>query len=88
MWNWKTFKLALGHIFRKIKQTPANLQLFLTIKAVDKDRKAKENFADNHFPNILRLLDVLPNFSFHHKWNEVELLVMVYTKCLTSCQMT
>ena len=24
----------------------------------------KENFADNHFPNILRLVDALPNFPF------------------------
>ena len=25
---------------------------------------AKENFTDNHFHNILRLFDVLPNFAF------------------------
>ena len=30
----------------------------LIIKAL----KAKENFADNHGDNILRLFDVLPNF--------------------------
>ena len=29
-----------------------------------KTRKAKENFADNHFHNILRLFSVLPNFPF------------------------
>ena len=29
-----------------------------------KTLKAKENFADNHFCNILRLFDVLPNFAF------------------------
>ena len=29
-----------------------------------KTLKAKENFADNHFRNILRLFDVLPNFAF------------------------
>ena len=27
-------------------------------------KKGKENFADNQFHNILRLFDVLPNFSF------------------------
>ena len=27
-------------------------------------QNAKENFANNHFPNILRLVDVLPNFPF------------------------
>ena len=32
--------------------------------AVSKDIKTKENLADNHFHNILRLFDVLPNFSF------------------------
>ena len=29
-----------------------------------KTLKAKENFADNHFHNILRLFDVLPNIPF------------------------
>ena len=27
-------------------------------------KKEKENITDNHFPNILRLVDVLPNFPF------------------------
>ena len=30
-----------------------------------KTQKAKENFADNHFHNILRLFDVLPNIRFN-----------------------
>ena len=25
---------------------------------------AKENFADNHGPNVMRIVDVLPNFPF------------------------
>ena len=29
-----------------------------------KTKKAKENFADNPFHNIVRLFDVLPNFPF------------------------
>ena len=29
----------------------------------------------NHFQNILRLFDVLPNFYFHHKWNDTCLLI-------------
>ena len=33
--------------------------------AVNKDiRKSKDNFEDNHFHNILRLFDVLPNSPF------------------------
>ena len=34
----------------------------LTIAGVIKDIKRKENFADNHDHNILRLLDVLSSF--------------------------
>ena len=30
--------------------------------AVNKNKKSKKNFADNHFYNILRLFDVLLNF--------------------------
>ena len=37
---------------------------FLIIRAVNKNIKAKQIFADNHFYNILRLFDVLPNFPF------------------------
>ena len=29
-----------------------------------KDIKAKQNFADNHFHNLLRLFDVSPNVPF------------------------
>ena len=38
--------------------------LFLTIGALNKDIKTKENFEDSHGHNILRLFDVWPNFSF------------------------
>ena len=38
--------------------------MFLTNLAVNKDIKSKENFADNHFQNILILSDVAPNFPF------------------------
>ena len=31
---------------------------------VNKDKKQKKNVADNHFHNVLRLFDVLPNFPF------------------------
>ena len=34
------------------------------MEPLTKTRKAQENFADNQFHNILRLFDVLPNFSF------------------------
>ena len=41
----------------------------LTIGAINKDneqktQKAKENFGDYHFHNILRFFHVLPNFPF------------------------
>ena len=39
----------------------------LTIAGVIKDIKRKENFADNHDHNILRLLDVLSSFPFTPK---------------------
>ena len=41
-----------------------NMTASLTSLAVDKNIKTKENFADNHFHNILRLFVVLPTFSF------------------------
>ena len=36
----------------------------LTYLAVNKDINSKRKFADNHFHNISRLFDALPNFSF------------------------
>ena len=41
-----------------------------------KIKTAKENFADNHVHILLRHFDGWANFSFHHKWNEVQLLVI------------
>ena len=35
---------------------------FLTIVAIKNDIKTWENFSDNHFHNILRLFNDLPNF--------------------------
>ena len=40
------------------------LNFALTNLATNKDLKSKENFADNHFHNILRLFHILPNFPF------------------------
>ena len=44
----------------------------------------------NQFHNILRLFDVLPKFSFRHKWNDGRLLLinMVYRSCLKSSRTT
>ena len=52
--------------------------------------EAKKNFADDHFDNILRLFDVLPNFPFTTSQTMRELLLinMVYESCLTSCRTT
>ena len=41
-----------------------NVGLLFKILAVNRNIKAKEHFADNHFQNILSLFDVLPNFPF------------------------
>ena len=38
--------------------------MFSTNLALNKDIKTKENFADYHFHNILRLADILPNSPF------------------------
>ena len=37
---------------------PVKIPLLLTVKAVNKDKKRKEKFADDHFHSILRLFDV------------------------------
>ena len=44
----------------------------------------------NQFHCVFKLADVLPKFFFHHKWNDVQLLLinMVYTSCQTSCRTT
>ena len=36
--------------------------MILTIGAVLTDKESKKKIIDNHFHNILRLFDVLPNF--------------------------
>ena len=38
--------------------------MFLTIGDVKKDIKRKRKFADNYFHDVMRLFDVLQNFSF------------------------
>ena len=43
-------------------QSLAQILIFLTNLAGNKNEKAKENFADNHFHNSLRLFDVSENF--------------------------
>ena len=40
------------------------MTFFYQLDLLIRTQKAKENFADNHFHNILRLLDVSPNFPF------------------------
>ena len=40
------------------------MRLFYTNLVVNKNIKAKENFADNEFHNTLKLFVVLPNFLF------------------------
>ena len=58
----------------------------MTIGAVNKDKKAEESFADNHFYNIWRFLMVeqislLPQV----KQTVVVSNKLVYTSCFTSC---
>ena len=49
-------------------------------------------YEDASTTTFIKIWDLLMfnKFSFHHKWNEVQLLLinMVYTSCLTSCQTT
>ena len=60
----KTFILGLAHFIRKIKQNcNQNITAFKN-GSVNKDRKRKRNFSDNHAHNVFRLLDFLPNFPF------------------------
>ena len=56
--------------FKKDKLNSSLICLFLTIRAINKDIKARENFANNHFNNILRLFHALRNFLF----NSIELM--------------
>ena len=49
----------------------------LTIAAVIKDIKRKENFADNHDHNILRLLDVLSSFPFTPKETNTIIITII-----------
>ena len=44
IWYWKTFEFGLRRSFRKIKQIPAKMGLFLTIGTVNKDIKCKRKF--------------------------------------------
>ena len=60
----------------------------MSIGAVNKDKKQKKIFQTTTF--IIFWDFHLLRFSFHHKWNDAQLLLinMVYTSCLTSCQTT
>ena len=49
----------------------------LTIAGVIKDIKRKENFADNHDHNILRLLDVLSSFPFTTKETNTIIITII-----------
>ena len=41
-----------------------DMTFFFFLELSIRTKKQKENFGDNHFRNILRLFDVLTNFSF------------------------
>ena len=49
----------------------------LTIAGVIKDIKRKENFADNHDHNILRLLDVLSSFPITPKETNTIIITII-----------
>ena len=48
-----------------------------TIAGVIKDIKRKENFADNHDHNILRLLDALSSFPFTPKETNTIIITII-----------
>ena len=60
----KSISSLIEDFFRKIKKILEQIPLLLTKSVVNKKIKKKENFADNQFHNISRLLDLLPNFTF------------------------
>ena len=60
--------------------------LFSTIEGVNKDIKAKQNLADNHVHNILRLFYGWASFPFTTSGIIVDKLV--YASCLKSCRTT
>ena len=63
------------------------MSLFLTLRALAKDKKAKENSEENYFHNISRPFDVLPNFLFIiSKIKRLLAINIVYTNCLMSCR--
>ena len=59
----KEFQVRSRTFFGKIHNFTDNIWLFLILLLV-KPLKAKENFIDYHGHKILRLNDILPNFSF------------------------
>ena len=65
-WGWnlvlEEFQICFRAFFRKIKKVLAEIWLFLNNLVVNKEKKAKENFADSHFHNTFRHFDVLPNY--------------------------
>ena len=52
IWCWKTFKFGLGCVFRNINWTPSKKWLSLIIRAVNRDKRSKTNFAENHDQNV------------------------------------
>ena len=71
-------KFAIESLYcsRTIFWKDSKVWLFKQLKLLEKTWKAKQNFADNHVDDILRVFLWLSKFSFHHKWKEEWLLVI------------
>ena len=60
----KEFQVSFRTLFRKVEKIVAEIRRFLTNLVLKKTSKTKKNLAENHFDNLLRVLDLLPNFPF------------------------
>ena len=68
------------------------MSLLLRVEAFNKDIKAKENFAHNHFRNTLRLSDFLMFYQIFFSTQVKRSVIVTYkhgiASCLTSCRTT
>ena len=79
----RKYQFGLRRFFRKV---PSKIGLLSAIKAINKDIKANENFADNHVHNILMVEQIF--LSPQVKRNVIIRKKLVYERCLMSCRST
>ena len=82
------YGIRLSHIFEKTSISNEKPSISIEIPSISIENLGFRSKYYNHFHNILRLFNVLPNFPF--LLNDARLLLIntVYTSCLTSCRTT